>query len=359
MKRIEYFFKNLLLKILILFNPVSKEPTIPDFNNKSNLLFIRLNRIGDALVTTPLFYEIKKQLGCNIYVLADRKNHFVFRNNPSIDEVIVFNKKFDDFLSFNKLLRERSIDAVIDLHDDVSTTVSFLIALAKTRYKFGLKKSNYKIYSNTIDKLDPTKYHIIERIMKLSALFKINVELNNISVRYFPTGSEQKIADDQVVKMNPGKKYLIGINVSAGSEARFWGVDNYKNVFEMLKNYDARIIVLCSSKDLHYANLITSNDNIYPVTDSFGIFASAILKLDFLITPDTSIVHIASIKRIPVFGLYVKYNTEDMIWRPYNCDFECVETKEATLKNVALSEVKNKLVPFLENHLNVKRNPGL
>ena len=53
------------------------------------------------------------------------------------------------------------------------------------------------------------------------------------------------------------------------------------------------------------------------------------MKLDFLITPDTSVVHIASIKKIPIFGLYVKYNTDDMIWSAYNCDFEAVVTRRA------------------------------
>ena len=125
MKRIEIFLKNIFLKLLIFLNPVKKQKELPPFNSKSNLLFIRLNRIGDALVTTPLLWEIKKQLGCRIIVLADKKNHFIFNNNPSIDKVVIFNKSLNDFLSFNKLLQEESIDAIIDLagkHIDMITT---------------------------------------------------------------------------------------------------------------------------------------------------------------------------------------------------------------------------------------------
>jgi ADP-heptose:LPS heptosyltransferase len=354
MKKIEFYFKNIIIKLLIYFNPVVKQSPLPTFNSKSNLLFVRLNRIGDALVTTPLLFEIKQNLGCKVYVLADKKNHFVFRNNPSINEVFIFNKRIKDFFQINQIIKEKSIDAIIDLHDDVSTTVSFLISLAQIKYKFGLKKSNYSIYSHVVEKADPRSHHIIERILNLSMLFNSKIDRTSASVKYFPNETETKIAFDQIKLMNPNNNFLVGINISAGSEARFWGIENYKNLVLSVLKFSVRTIVLCSEKDLQLAKGIVDEIDIYPVTNSFGIFAAAILNLDLLITPDTSIVHIASIKKIPVFGLYVRYKTSDMIWSPYNTDFEYVETEEPTLKNIPFNEVRNKLIPFLENHINAK-----
>lgn len=356
MKKIEIFLKNILLNILVLFNPVKKQKELPVFNSGSNLLFIRLNRIGDALVTTPLLHEIKKNIGCKIFVLADKKNHFIFRNNPAIDDVIIFPKGLKGILSINDIIKTKNIDAVIDLHDDVSTTVSFLIALAKTKYKLGLKKSNSTLFTNIIEKIDPATNHVIVRNLKIAELFNIKINLNEVSVRFYPTDVETKIAEDQLRQMNPDNKFIIGVNISAGSEARFWGVENFKNLLSSLSKFDAKIIIFCSEKDLHYAQAITSLDNIYPVTDRFGIFAAAILKINILITPDTSIVHIASIKKIPVFGLYVKYNTNDMVWSPYQTDFEYIETKEPTLKNISFTQVIKKLEPFLEKYINVKKH---
>ena len=359
MKKIESSLKNLLLKILLLFNPIKKETPLPHFDKNSNLLFIRLNRIGDALVTTPLFDLIKNQIGCKIIVLADRKNHFIFRNNPAIDDVIVFEKGFKGLFEINKIIKKNNINALIDLHDDVSTTVSFLIALANVKYKFGLRKSNSSIYTHLIDRLDPRINHVIDRILNFSKLFNIKVNKNNISVKYFPTIQENEIALKQIKKLNPLNKFLIGINISAGSSARFWGLENYKQLFDELSKFDVNVIIFCSEKEFHFAKHIADEKHIYPITKEFGIFAAAIMKLNFLITPDTSVVHIASINKIPMFGLYVKYNTEDMIWSPYDTDFEVIITEEPTLENVTYEDVKNKLIPFLENHLNVKSNPDL
>jgi ADP-heptose:LPS heptosyltransferase len=354
MKIIESLIKNLLLSVLLIFKPIKKQTPLPRFTINTHLLFIRLNRIGDALVTTPIFDEIKNQVGCKIFVLADRKNHFIFNNNPSIDKVIVFDKGIKGFLSMNNIIQTNNIDAVIDLHDDVSTTVSFLIALSNVNYKFGLNKSNYSIYTHLVDRLDPVHHHIIERILNLTRLFNIKFEKKNISVKYYPTDKDKQASSEQISKLNPHNKFLIGINISAGSSARFWGVENFKNLFKTLSIFDVDLIIFCSENDLHFAKKIAYENRIYPVTKEFGIFASAILQLDFLITPDTSVVHIASIKNIPMFGLYVKYNTKDMIWSPYNTDFEIIVTEEPTLENISFEEVKIKLIPFLENHINAK-----
>lgn len=359
MKKIEYFFKNVLLKLLLIFNPVKKDILIPSFNSKSSILFIRLNRIGDALVTTPLLHEIKKQIGCGVIVLADSRNHFVFQHNPSVDEVIIYKKGLSGITGINKVIREKNIDAVVDLHDDVSTTVSFLVALAKVKYKFGLFRSNHSIFTHTVEKLNPSKFHVIERNLELGKLFNFNINKPEISVRYYPSEVAILKAKSELDKLNPRRQFLAGINISAGSDARFWGIDNYKKLFETLSNYNIKTVLFCSESDYQLAQQIIEKEIIYPPTKEFGNFAAAIMNLNFLITPDTSVVHIASINKIPLFGIYVKYNTDDMIWSPYNTEFDCVITEEPTLKNMSFELVKNKLIPFLEKQLNVKANTRL
>ena len=147
-------------------------------------------------------YEIKNQIGCKVFVLADKKNHFVFRNNPAIDNVIVFEKGFRGLFTINKIIKENKIDAVIDLHDDVSTTVSFLIVLSNVKYKFALRKSNFTIYTHLVDRLDPIQNHVIDRILNITKLFNIKVKKDEISVKYYPTENENRIANEQIQKMN-------------------------------------------------------------------------------------------------------------------------------------------------------------
>lgn len=356
MKKIEFFLKYLFLYLLILFNPVKKGKVLPEFNSNSTLLFIRLNRIGDALVTTPLLHEIKINIGCRVILLADKKNHFIFRNNPSIDEVIIFDKGISGILGINKIITDKKIDAVIDLHDDVSTTVSFLVALAKVKYKFGLLRSNSPIFTHTVKRLNSSENHIILRLLKLSELLKFKVNPAEVSVRYYPSVEVNNQASEWIKKINPDKKFLVGINLSAGSKARFWGVEKFRMLLNLLNNYEINIILFCTDEDLPIARQIGTNEQIYPFTKGFDIFTAAIMQLDLLITPDTSVVQIASINKIPLFGIYVKYKTNDMLWTPLNTDFDCVSTEDPTVENISFEEVNNKLIPFLEKHLNAKTN---
>lgn len=360
LKKIEQFLKRFLLKLLLLFRKSNgRDSSNPVINSNKKILFVRLNRIGDALVTTPLIDLVKKKTGCIIYVLADKKNHFVFSNNPHINRVIVFQKGFKGFISIHEFIKHEKIDIMVDLHDDVSTTVTYLFAVANVKYKFGLNKINSEIYTHKVQRLNSSSNHIIDRILKLSELFDISYTKNEIKIGYYPKAENLNFAKEIIDKKFPEKKFLVGINISAGSDARFWGVEHFKEIVELLKKYDSNILLFSDLKDYDKAKSIIDEKFIYPVSKDFDKFVAGVLQVDLLFSPDTSAIHIASMKSIPVFGLYVKYKTQDMIWSPYNTDFDCIITEEPTLKNITVEEVKQKFIPFLEKHLNAKRSTNL
>lgn len=352
MKKIEIFMKNIFLRILLLLKSGSRGKAQPEFNENSKILFIRLNRIGDALVTTPLLHEVKRQLRCKVYVLSDRKNSFVFSNNPDVDKVIVFPKGFKGFFETLDIIKKENFDAIVDLHDDVSTTVTYLFAMAQAPHKFGLKKANAQVYTKTVEKPDASTTHVIERVMALAELFNIKVCKEELNVNYFPKPQSDKKVEELLKMKFPEKKFLLGINISAGSPARFWGVENFRELISFLEGYDIHVLLLCSESEAPQALEINggAEDMIF-YSPSFDEFASAISKLNMLYTPDTMAVHLASAFRVPVFGMYVHYNTRDMIWTPYRSDFECVITENSNLTGVTFNQVIDKFKPFLEKYI--------
>lgn len=360
LKKIEQFLRRFLLKLLLLFRKSNgRDSSNPVITPNKKILFVRLNRIGDALVTTPLIDLVKKKTDCKIYILADKKNHFVFSNNPHIDSVIIFQKGLKGFISILKFIKSERIDIMVDLHDDVSTTVTYLFAIANVKYKLGLNKINSEIYTHKVQRLDSSSNHIIDRILKLSELFDISYTKDEIKIGYYPKAENLNFAKEIIDKKFPEKKFLVGINISAGSDARFWGVEHFKEIVELLKKYDSNILLFSDLKDYDKAKSIIDEKFIYPVSKDFDKFVAGVLQVDLLFSPDTSAIHIASMKGIPVFGLYVKYKTQDMIWSPYNTDFDCIITEEPTLKNITVEEVKQKFITFLEKHLNAKRSTNL
>ena len=351
MKKIEVFLKNILLKILLALSSrksIMKKDKLTDFKN---VLFIRLNRIGDALVSTPLLQLVKKNTGCGIFLLADHKNYFAFNNNPDIDKLIIFKKGLIGIYEIIRVIRENDIDTVVDLHDDVSATVSFIVALSGVKNKFALKKGNELIYTKTIERPDRSKVHIVDRLLELAKLFNINSDKMQMRIHYYPENGSFESVDDYLKNTFDSNKFLLGINISAGSQARFWGINNYRLLLNFLKNYNINCLLLAKPEDFSLAKEIIDEER-FIFTSDFDKFCALISRLNFLFTPDTSTVHIAAAFNIPVFGIYVNYNTEEMIWTPYNTPYEAVITREPTLHNIKFNEVEQKLNPFLEKILN-------
>ena len=349
MKRIEFLLKNILLRLLLNFKHRENNSKEVTFDEKSKILFIRLNRIGDALVTTPLLHEIKSKLKSRIYILADPKNKSAFLNNPDIDHLLIFNKGLKGIFAILKLIKQENIETVVDLHDDVSTTVSFLIALSSANNKFGLEKENKIIYTRTVPRIDAGKFHVVERMMELAKLFNLQPEKSGIKIHFTPESVSFRNADEFILENFPQKKFLVGINISAGSPARFWGIENFKKVIVYFSLIDTNIVILSSPQDLELAKKIADPGHKYFLSNSFSDFAAMISKLDFLFTPDTAAVHLASAFNIPTFGVYVKYRTNDMIWSPYNTKFDCVITEDENLSGVTSQQVIQKLKPFFES----------
>lgn len=348
MKKIELLIRNLLLSLLLVLKPVARSKEEVSFDENSNILFIRLNRIGDALVTTPLLHYIKQSYKCKIFVLADVKNSFIFQNNPDIDEVVIFRKGIKGFREFFRLTKTKQINTIVDVHDDVSTTVSFLVALSSSKNKFGLEKVNKKIYTRTVPRLNPVDFHIVNRIIQLSRLFNLNPDHAELCIRYFPKSEAAEKTEVFISDKFTKGKPILGINISAGSDARFWGVNNYRQLLGSLAPYNIEILILSAPKDADKVRLIGYPK--YFISESFDEFASVISRLKLLLSPDTAAVHIASVYRIPVFGIYV-HDTKDMIWSPINIDFDYIETNEHNLNNLDFERLFGKFKPFLEKHI--------
>ncbi|MFH0733675.1 MAG: glycosyltransferase family 9 protein [bacterium] len=355
MKKIEIIFKNYLLSILLFFNKKDEiknkegEKLIP-----KKVLFIRLNRIGDALVTTPLLKLLKDKLNIEIHILADKKNYFIYEKQGFVDFVYVYQKGLKGFIQYTQILKKEKYDIVVDLHDDVSTTVSFLLALSKNCKIYGLKKKNIRLYTNTVERLDSSKFHVIDRIMELTKLFNVNFENEDINICFYSNENDFLYVDKFIENNYKTKKTFVGINISAGSDARFWGINRFRQLVDYFNSFDVNVVIFCTTREIKTAFDISRGNVPIFYTHEFSTISAFISKLSFFFTPDTSSVHLASMYKIPVYGLYVKYNTNDVIWYSYKSIHKESITTESTLNNMEFEEVINDLKPFFEKIYNAK-----
>jgi len=92
---------------------------LPDEIKKA--LFIRIDRIGDLVLSTPALKAFKHYFpDCELSVLASKSNHPVLLNLPYVDNVIIYDRdqNISKKMSTLRQLRKYKYDLVVDSYSD-------------------------------------------------------------------------------------------------------------------------------------------------------------------------------------------------------------------------------------------------
>jgi len=360
LKRLELTLRRFLIFILGFFvrrrNPIS---STFDFNS-CKILFIRQDRIGDVLVSTPIFTSIKAHYPSVIIdVLLSQNNHFVLANEPIIHKRWIYRKRLTKIISLVRAIRKEKYDFAVDMMDNPSVTSTILCLLFGARWNVGIAKDNNYIYDIRVSMLSRRDTHIVDRIAQLLIPFQIHPQSEKLSLRYLTSPESDGFAERFLSEKNSGKHPLIGINISAGGAARFWGIENYRVFLTfMKKNYpDLTPVILYLPTDEDKAVQIIENIQrviLSPVTKTFDQFAALIKRLSLLVSPDTSAIHLASAFHIPAVVLYVQSNKDLRIWEPHGTDYEAVVTDVDDLTTIPVKDVHAAFIKLIErNHMSI------
>jgi len=344
---IKSFFNKILLDLFLVLKSSKKSIDKIDLDKNSKVLIIRLGKLEDALVTTPLISILKEKTNCEITILANNRNHFIFSNNPNVYNIIGFDEDNNEIFKTVKQLNNNNYDVIIDSHIDVSSSVSFIMGLTKAKSKIGFRKGNEKLYTHLIDRA--ISFHIIDEILLLANHFLFSYSKENINVEYFSTlEAKQKAINFIIQNKLDNTKPLVGVNISAGSNDKFWGVERFRDLIKFFEKYDVNVIILHSLADKEYADQITRSNSVVFPNESFNGFAAMINGLDFLFTPDSSAVQLAASKQIPIFILYLHKEVAKK-WCPYKSPYDCVITEEHSFLRLSYGKTLNSFIPFFEN----------
>ncbi len=344
-KRTEIAFRRLLVQGLALM--IKRNNPLPDDINFNGckFLFVRQDRIGDVLVSTPLFHALKKHYpNVVVDVLLSTNNFFVLENDPAIRKRWVYTKNiFRDWKLLRNIRRER-YDFVIDLMDNPSATSTVFSALAGGTWNVGLSKENAYVYDIPVPLLSRKETHIVDRLAQLLKVFRIGIPKEQLRIRYYTLQESEQFTAQFWEKNNLDQQFVVGLNVSPGKGARFWGVNNFQNLIRtLLEQFPSiPIVILFEPSDRPIAESIARpfpNVLLSPETTSFDHFAALVRKLSLLVTPDTSAVHVAAAFQIPAVVLYVQSNKDLRIWEPYNTECEVLVTDVDDLTTIAVSSV--------------------
>ncbi|MDA8905288.1 glycosyltransferase family 9 protein [Candidatus Thioglobus sp.] len=320
--RIQIKIKAYLLKIL-----TKKQKNNFNIKNAKSVLILRYDRIGDMVVTTPVFRELKRAYpDINITVLASKENKDVILNNPYIFEVYTNykNSLLSDLFTLIKL-RNKHFDVCIEFDHSVIIHAIIRLKIINPKkiisiYKdgrYGVKGSELELYDFYTNK--DTKNHFSK--IWLDTLIFFGINSNSTKYDFFLSDLENEKSNLFISNIN--KKFKIGINIEAFSLEKRLKLNELKDICEQLYAYcsDIKIILLSSPSFMKHQSEIISAMGLNFVTMSHKtptiIDAAALIKqLDLVISPDTSIVHIASAFNIPIISIHESNKESYRLWAP-------------------------------------------
>ncbi|MBI1935166.1 glycosyltransferase family 9 protein [Candidatus Woesearchaeota archaeon] len=216
------------------------------------IIFIALNGIGNTILLTPVFINLKKNLPDSVIsVLALNDSAEVVRNSPYVDEVIVYQSKASFFsrLLFLLRLRKKRYDLSFYPYPNVSimsALMGFVIG-AKKRVNFQYRLfGSWRRFFDTISVPVDFSRHDVEK--NLDLLRALGMKIHSKSLFIPVSESDKKYACNLLSGMVKKNDALIGMHIGSKEGMRIWPTENFASLAKKLLAINKLKIAIVGTK---------------------------------------------------------------------------------------------------------------
>jgi len=302
------------------------------------LLVIRLDNLGDVLVTTPAIHAVKASLtSVKLTLLTSSIGAQVARLNPDVDDVIVYEAPWMDpwhRLPQNSkreqqmiaMMKERQFDGAIIFtsYHQSSLPAAYLCYLADIPLRLAASIDGPGSLLTTRHKHPERMMHEVERGLDL--VNAIGLTTNNLDlVLKVPFMARENIYEFLSVQNVDPRRPLLVIHPGCSMPARTYPWDMYARVIDLLVECLDATIVVTGARDErtlveqvlgkvqeHNRKAIFACAGILP----FPEFCAMIEAADLVITNNTGPMHISAAVKTPVVALFALTNPPEQ-WGPW------------------------------------------
>ncbi len=298
-----------------------------DIKKSKKVLILKYDRIGDMIVITPIFRELKSAYpDISISVLASKENKDVIRYNPYIDKIYTNYKNsiLQDLPTLLRL-RKKQFDVCIELEHSVIPHAIFRLKIINPKKiisihkdgRYGVKGSELQLYDYFTEK--DKKSHFGKIWLDTLIFFGIKPSSNKYD--FFLSNVERDRAKSFVSSV--ANKIKIGINIEGSFPEKSIQKKELAQICRGLYSHHSNIaiVIFASPNSISKKKKMISELDLDFVIPSYTtgtiIDAAALIEqLDLIITPDTSIVHIASSFDKPVVSIHENNRDSYRLWKP-------------------------------------------
>lgn len=297
------------------------------------ILAIRMDKIGDALLTVPSFRTLRRMYpDAEITALTNTYNRPIIERIHSADEILCADEYSHDELV--KLLNERHYDMLISFHD--FRPASELILELNIPYKMGTQRNSQhnqdvypqgfvqnRMHYNHLDKIQHEAQYTLEILEHVDAERYQNAHTEDFSL---PLTAEEKATATEFWTREAVTSPALFVSPAMGGSGLTLPIEAWAEVLQDFQDAhpDWTILLGCYrpkqathdiSIDMHlpfdeYAFCQAINDRLQKPATIFAnhrsIFhaAAVIQRCDLFLGPSTGTFHLAWTQGTPVVGIF-------------------------------------------------------
>ncbi|HQN18533.1 MAG TPA: glycosyltransferase family 9 protein [Syntrophobacteraceae bacterium] len=289
------------------FAPVIQKQPLSALEPIQNILFIRVDRVGDMVLSTPVFATAKKAFPeAHLVVLASPMNAPILKNNPHVDEVILYDcsSSLGGNLHLLRSLRKRHFDLTVDLHDDDDLKTAWLSWMICSTHRIGYAGHGREIFLHQSLPRGDGKSHFVNRALEL--LKDVGIDPVQTAPAIYLDDQERSWSKQWIADRELREAKLIGIHPGAYYPTQRWPTEYYAELIRLIHEcVGAEVILLGGPSDRDVIDEILSRVPFSIVTaidSNIRRFFSILPHCRILVCNNSGPLHCAAALGVPTIS---------------------------------------------------------
>jgi ADP-heptose:LPS heptosyltransferase len=323
-RRIERQIKFLVFSPLAMVVRPRRASFPLDITKIKSILILRYDALGDAVISSAVWHAVHRyNPNARIGVVASTRNQMLIKADPVVSDVFLYSKglSWKDIREMWRARRATKWEVVLNIyyHDKTRGVLYAKLVAPRAITATGVhsRHDRYRrIYSFVGNREGPEVPIAMQWISLLQQLFGITLADHETYPTIFADAEiERTFSHEIATKLAAeGKQEYIVINTDAAQAFREWGFENALELSKEIVNERPDLKIFWTSAPGNSENVrsfLAAHQiaNVeYLLTPSVDHLLVAVKSARAVISPDTSVVHIAAAYKRPTVGLYVERN---------------------------------------------------
>ncbi len=336
---------NVIVELICLPRKIFPEGNKYQDCDPQKILLVRLDHIGDVIMTSPSFSLMRERFPkAKILLLTNSAGKQLFRDDFRIDEILVFNwpwgqQKVREKFSLSKLkelfriiqkLRKENIDVFVDFRGDLRFIFLFGV-LTGARIRVSNSRSGNSSLLHHISDYDNSKHEVkrsmdvIKSFISTDAQVRTKIYLNEEEIQ------RNKSFVESELNIQLSKQIAI-IGPYSSRDVKSWPSIYFREVISHLKFKGFTVLVVGTMDDKPNAEEMVSDfqEDVYSLAGKTSVrdLAALVSISSIVVGVDTGVLHLASCFDVPIIAIFG--STRSIEFMPYSPFAKVVDSNTCT-----------------------------